>query len=425
MNTATSAANRYGFPKDAPAAARSALRLLQNLRHGALTLHLPDGSQRRFGEHPQQHTLHTPHHPSASMTLHNWNVFGAALKSGDIGFAESYIAGDWSTTNLTELLKVFSANRKQVDAMIFGTWAGRLLYRVKHLLHHNSRANSRKNIHAHYDLGNAFYGLWLDETMNYSSAWFEGDLSRPLPQAQTAKVRRALDMAHVKPGDRVLEIGCGWGALAEQATLHRGATVVGVTLSTEQLDYANARLQRQGVATGANATADLRLQDYRDIADAPFDAICSIEMVEAVGRAYWPQYFQTVSRLLKPGGRACVQSIVIDDALFDRYITSTDFIQQYIFPGGCLPCPREFRREAEASGLEVVDTFAFGADYAETLRRWRDAFVARKAEVAALGFDARFVRIWEFYLAYCEAAFDTGDISLVQYTLRKPQRDML
>jgi cyclopropane-fatty-acyl-phospholipid synthase len=420
MNTAASTAKRYAFPKDAPAAARSALRLLQNLRHGALTLHLPDGSQRRFGEHPQQHAMHTPQHPSASMTLHNWNVFGAALKSGDIGFAESYIAGDWSTPDLTELLKVFSANRREVDAMIFGTWAGRLLYRVKHLLHHNSRANSRKNIHAHYDLGNAFYGLWLDETMNYSSAWFEGDLSRPMPEAQTAKVRRALDMAQVKTGDRVLEIGCGWGALAEQATLHRGASVVGVTLSTEQLDYANARMQRQGVATGANATADLRLQDYRDIADAPFDAICSIEMVEAVGRAYWPQYFQTVSRLLKPGGRACVQSIVIDDALFDRYITSTDFIQQYIFPGGCLPCPREFRREAQAAGLEVVDAFAFGADYAETLRRWRDAFVARQAEVAALGFDERFMRIWQFYLAYCEAAFDTGDISLVQYTLVKP-----
>jgi len=425
MNTATSTAKSYSFPKDAPAAARSALRLLQNLRHGALTLHLPDGSQRRFGEHPQQHTLHTPDHPSASMTLHNWNVFGAALKSGDIGFAESYIAGDWSTTNLTELLKVFSANRKQVDAMIFGTWFGRLLYRVKHLLHHNNRANSRKNIHAHYDLGNAFYGLWLDETMNYSSAWFQGDLSRPLAQAQTAKVRRALDMVHVKPGDRVLEIGCGWGALAEQATLHRGASVVGVTLSTEQLDYANARMQRLGVATGANATADLRLQDYRDITDAPFDAICSIEMVEAVGQAYWPEYFATVSRLLKPGGRACVQSIVIDDALFDRYVASTDFIQQYIFPGGCLPCPREFRRQAEAAGLEVVDEFAFGADYAETLRRWRDAFVARKAEVAALGFDERFMRIWEFYLAYCEAAFDTGDISLVQYTLRKPVVTML
>ena len=420
MNTATTTRPGQTFPKGAPATARSALRLLQNLRHGALTLHLPDGSQRRFGEHPQQHAMHSPHHPSASITLHNWNVFGAALKSGDIGFAESFIAGDWTTPDLTELLKVFSANRQQVDAMIFGTWLGRLLYRVKHLLQHNSRANSRKNIHAHYDLGNAFYRLWLDETMNYSSAWFEGDLSRPLPQAQDAKVKRALEMAGVKPGERVLEIGCGWGALAEQASVGLGASVVGVTLSTEQLDHANARMQQLGVSTGAGGQADLRLQDYRDIQDAPFDAICSIEMVEAVGRAYWPQYFKTVSRLLKPGGRACVQSIVIDDALFDRYVDSTDFIQQYIFPGGCLPCPREFRRQAEAAGLEVVDEFAFGADYAETLRRWRKQFLARKAEVAALGFDERFMRIWEFYLAYCEAAFDTGDISLVQYTLVKP-----
>jgi cyclopropane-fatty-acyl-phospholipid synthase len=420
MNTAANTVPGHAVPKGAPAAARSALRLLQNLRHGALTLHLPDGSQRRFGEHPQHTILHSPRHPSASITLHNWNVFGAALKSGDIGFAESFIAGDWSTPDLTELLKVFSANRQQVDAMIFGTWAGRLLYRVKHLLQHNSRANSRKNIHAHYDLGNAFYRLWLDETMNYSSAWFEGDLSRPLPDAQNAKVNRALQMARVGAGDRVLEIGCGWGALAEQATTRLDASVVGVTLSTEQLAYANARMQGLGVSTGVAGRADLRLQDYRDIQDAPFDAICSIEMVEAVGRAYWPQYFKTVSRLLKPGGRACVQSIVIDDALFDRYVESTDFIQQYIFPGGCLPCPREFRREALAAGLEVVDEFAFGADYAETLRRWRDAFLARKAEVAALGFDQRFTRIWEFYLAYCEAAFDSGDISLVQYTLQKP-----
>jgi len=420
MYTATRTATSLTFPKDAPAGARTALRLLQNLRHGALTLHLPDGSQRRFGEHPQQHAMHTPKHPSASITLHNWNVFGAALKSGDIGFAESFIAGDWSTPNLPELLKVFSANRQQVDAMIFGSWIGRLLYRIKHLLRHNSRTNSRKNIHAHYDLGNAFYRLWLDETMNYSSAWFEGDLSRPLPQAQTAKVQRALQMAQVKAGDRVLEIGCGWGALAQAATLDLGASVVGVTLSTEQLAYANARLQGLGVPTGAGQQADLRLQDYRDMADAPFDAICSIEMVEAVGQAYWPQYFATVSRLLKPGGRACVQSIVIDDALFERYLASTDFIQQYIFPGGCLPCPAEFRRQAQAAGLEVVDELAFGADYAETLRRWRDAFLARQAEVAALGFDARFMRIWQFYLAYCEAAFDTGDINLMQFTLAKP-----
>jgi len=193
-----------------------------------------------------------------------------------------------------------------------------------------------------------------------------------------------------------------------------------VTLSTEQLAYAQQRLQRLSVSTGAGQRAELRLQDYRDIADTPFDAICSIEMVEAVGRAYWLQYFQTVSRLLKPGDRACVQSIVISDALFERYVKGTDFIQQYIFPGGCLPCPREFRQQAQAAGLVVEDEFAFGLDYAETLRRWRDAFLARQAEASKLGFDARFMRIWEFYLAYCEAAFEVGNIDLVQYTLVKP-----
>ncbi len=423
MNTAIATAPAVSpitLPNDAPVTARTGLRLLQKLAHGELTVQLPDGSRRRFGEHPQQNALPGHHHPRAHLTLHNWNVFAAALKSGDIGFAESYIAGDWSTPNLTALLKLFSVNRQAVDAVIFGTWSGRLLYRIKHLLQHNSKANSRKNIHAHYDLGNAFYRLWLDDTMNYSSAWFQGDLSAPLPAAQTAKVQRALREAGVKAGDRVLEIGCGWGALAEEATVGLGASVVGVTLSTEQLAYANDRMQRLGVSTGAGAQADLRLQDYRDIADAPFDAICSIEMVEAVGRTYWPTYFKAVSRLLKPGGRACIQSIVIDDALFERYIQSTDFIQQYIFPGGCLPCPAEFRRETEAAGLEVVQEFAFGPDYAETLRRWRDAFHARKEQVAALGFDERFMRIWDFYLAYCEAAFDTGDINLMQYTLRKP-----
>jgi len=190
-----------------------------------------------------------------------------------------------------------------------------------------------------------------------------------------------------------------------------GASVTGVTLSTEQLAFARQRT--------AGLAADLRLQDYRDIDDAPFDAVCSIEMVEAVGREYWPTYFQSVSRLLKPGGRACVQSIVIDDELFDRYIDSTDFIQQYIFPGGCLPCPREFRREAEAAGLTVVDEFAFGADYAETLRRWRERFLSQRGQILQLGFDERFMRIWEFYLAYCEAAFSQANIDVVQYTLQK------
>jgi cyclopropane-fatty-acyl-phospholipid synthase len=411
MNTNTlsnTASQRFTLPRGTPAAARTVFKLLQKLRHGSLTVQLPNGSMQRFGGDALPH---------ATLALHNWNVCAAALKSGDIGFAESYIAGDWTTPNLTELLRVLVKNRAEVEAVIYGSWAGRLFYRVKHLLHRNTRANSQKNIHAHYDLGNGFYGLWLDETMNYSSALFNGDMTQPMVDAQLAKVRRALTEAAVKPGDRVLEIGCGWGALAEMATTEMGANVTGVTLSTEQLAFANARMQRLGV----DHRADLRLQDYRDIDDAPFDAICSIEMVEAVGREYWPTYFGAVSKLLKPGGRACIQSIVIDDAFYERYIHSTDFIQQYIFPGGCLPCPRVFKQQAEAAGLEVETSFAFGPDYAETLRRWRDRFLAERRAVLANGFDERFVRIWEFYLAYCEAAFDERNIDVVQYTLRKPK----
>ncbi len=354
----------------------------------------------------------------ASLHLLNWNVCSAALKSGDIGFAESFMAGDWSTPHLTELLRVFILNRKEVEDVFYGTWLGRLAYRVKHLLNRNTRANSQKNIHAHYDLGNAFYALWLDGTMNYSSAIFETP-ETSMMDAQHAKVRRALRMAQVKPGDRVLEIGCGWGALAEKAAAQFNASVVGVTLSTEQLEWARARMKREGLAD----RADLRLQDYRDIgkttADQPFDAICSIEMVEAVGREYWPEYFATVARLLKTGGHACIQSIVIADGLFERYISSTDFIQQYIFPGGCLPCPREFRAQARAAGFEIVDEFSFGQDYARTLQLWREDFMAQEARVLQLGFDKRFIRIWEFYLSYCEAAFMEGNTDVVQYTLRK------
>jgi cyclopropane-fatty-acyl-phospholipid synthase len=401
-------------PRNAPAAARTALKMLSRLRHGSLTLQLPDGSLQFFGEAGGRNTGRN----GAMISLRNWNVCGAALKSGDIGFAESYIAGDWTTPNLTDLLKLFISNRQEVEDVIYGSFIGRMAYRVKHWLNRNTKANSQKNIHAHYDLGNAFYSLWLDPTMNYSSAWFEGDHARSMPDAQRAKVRRALFMANVKAGDRVLEIGCGWGALAEMATTEFGASLTGVTLSTEQLMFARQRMSDLQLASGTSA--DLRLQDYRDIDDGPYDAICSIEMVEAVGRAYWPTYFQALRRLLKPGGRACIQSIVIDDALFNRYIHSTDFIQQYIFPGGCLPCPSEFRREAAAAGLQVVDEFAFGHDYAETLRRWRHAFHARKAEITGLGFDEKFMRIWEFYLAYCEAAFDKANINLVQYTLVKP-----
>ena len=401
----------FTLPDEAPSAARATLKLLLRLKHGTLTVKLPDGSIQRFGNGQA---------PQASLHLLNWNVCSAALKSGDIGFAESYIAGDWTTPHLTDLLQVLIVNRKEVEDVIYGTWLGRFAYRVKHLLNRNTKANSQKNIHAHYDLGNAFYELWLDGTMNYSSAIFE-TAETSMKDAQHAKVRRALGMAQVKPGDRVLEIGCGWGALAEKATQEFDAFVVGVTLSTEQLDWANKRMHREGVAE----KADLRLQDYRDIGrttqDAPFDAICSIEMVEAVGREYWPEYFQTVHRLLKPGGHACIQSIVIADDLFERYLTSTDFIQQYVFPGGCLPCPKEFRAQAVAAGFEVVDEFSFGQDYARTLQLWREQFAAQEAHVLQLGFDQRFIRIWEFYLSYCEAAFLEANTDVVQYTLRKPE----
>ena len=418
MNTSTIA-----YPSSlqtAPAAARQTLKLLERLTHGQLTVQLPDGSQRLFGpSHDSGAGSQADAGPHAKVILNNWNVCTATLKSGDIGLAESFIAGDWSTPNLTELLKLFIRNREQLEDVIYGSWAGRTLYRLKHWLNRNTRSNSQKNIHAHYDLGNAFYRLWLDDTMNYSSAWFDGDHAKSMREAQNAKVRRALRMADVKAGDRVLEIGCGWGALAEMAVTEFGASVTGVTLSTEQLAFAQQRMQNLAPASGPSPAVDLRLQDYRDIVDGPYDAICSIEMVEAGGQAYWPTYFQSVHRLLKPGGRACIQSIVIDDRLFDRYIRSSDFIQQYIFPGGCLPCPREFRREAAAAGLQVVDELAFGEDYAETLRRWRRDFLRQHDAVAQLGFDTRFMRIWEFYLGYCEAAFDMGNINLVQYTLAR------
>ncbi|MGV3571567.1 MAG: class I SAM-dependent methyltransferase [Ramlibacter sp.] len=404
MNTTTTARGLEA-PAGLPAAARAALRMLEQLRHGTLTVHLPDGSARRFGSGELHAAIH----------LASWQPLVRAVRSGDIGFAESYVDGEWTTPSLADLLVLLVRNRQALEQAVYGSWWGRLAYRLQHLLNRNSRSGRRRNIQAHYDLGNAFYAQWLDPSMNYSSAWFEGDRSGPLQPAQDAKVRRALEMAQVRPGDRVLEIGCGWGALAEMGAGAFGARVTGVTLSHEQLAWGRGRLARAGLSD----RADLRLQDYRDIADAPFDAICSIEMLEAVGREWWPQYFRNVHRLLKPGGHACIQTIVIADDLWARYIRSTDFIQQYVFPGGCLPCPREFQRAAEAAGLEVVDAFAFGADYAETLRRWREQVHARRSAILAQGFDERFMRLWDFYLAYCEAAFAAGNTDVVQYTLRR------
>ena len=387
-----------------PAAARIVFRLLRGLAHGTLDVQWPDGGAIRFGSGAAPH---------AAIRLRNWHVCAATLQSGDIGFADSYLDGDWSTPDLVALLALFAANRERIESMFYGSWWGALLHRLRHAFNRNTRAGSRKNIHAHYDLGNAFYRLWLDETMNYSSAWFDGDFSGDLASAQQAKVRRVLDRCGLRRGARLLEIGCGWGAVAETAAGELDAQVVGVTLSNQQLAHARKRMARAGLQ------ADLRLQDYRDIDDGPFDAIVSIEMFEAVGREYWPVFFERLRGLLKPGGRACIQSITIRDDLFGRYVRSTDFIQQYVFPGGLLPSRSAFRAQAARAGLVIDDEFAFGADYAETLRRWRAAFLSNDAHVRSLGFDGRFMRLWEFYLAYCEAAFVTGNTDVVQFTLRR------
>jgi len=390
-----------------PAAARAALALLPRLRAGTLVVHTPDGAvhQASAAARPELH---------ATLQVHDWAMFAATMRAGDIGFAEGFMAGHWTTPHLADLLRLLLANRDVVEKAIYGSWWGRWLHRLQHALNRNTRRGSRRNIAAHYDLGNAFYALWLDETMNYSSAWFDGDLARPLADAQRAKLQRAISATGVRPGERLLEIGCGWGAVAEAAA-RAGVDVVGLTLSREQLAWAQARLARAGLA----GRADLRLQDYRDVPDGPFDAIVSVEMFEAVGREYWDAYFQTVHAQLKPGGKACIQAIVIRADLFDRYASSADFIQRYVFPGGMLPTAALFERHAAAAGLRVVDRFAFGLDYAETLRRWRHAFLARLDAVRRQRFDERFVRLWEFYLAYCEAAFDAGNTDVLQFTLQR------
>ena len=409
MNSTTTIIASPRCAHAAPAAARAVLGMLTHLKHGMLDLQLPDGSSPRFGSGTS----------AAAMRVTDWNVFARALNSGDIGFAEGFIAGEWDTPDLTALLTLLIANRDELERVVYGSWWGSLLYRAKHALNRNSRRGSERNIHAHYDLGNAFYAEWLDPTMSYSGAWFDGDQTRSMIEAQRAKMTRALAEAGVTRGSRVLEIGCGWGGMVEIAAREFDAHVTGVTLSHEQLAWARQRLDAVGLAE----RCDLRLQDYRDLAAEsecePFDAIVSIEMFEAVGREYWDSYFDTLRRCLKPGGRACIQSITIRDDLFERYLRSTDFIQQYIFPGGLLPGVSHFEVQARRFGFVVERRLAFGLDYAETLRRWRVEFLRRGREVQGLGFDARFMRIWEFYLAYCEAAFALGNTDVVQFTLRR------
>jgi cyclopropane-fatty-acyl-phospholipid synthase len=387
-----------------PPQARLIIKMLQGLKHGALLLQRPDGGHQLFGDGSFPIVLE----------LANWKLCAAAIRSGDIGFAESFIAGDWKTDNLAGLIELLIRNRDDIEQLVYGSWWGSLLYRLKHLMNRNSRSGSRKNIHAHYDLGNAFYKLWLDPTMTYSSAIFRAGDGGDLATAQMTKYRRIVGELRLRPGARVLEIGCGWGGFAETAAREAQAHVTGLTLSTEQLAYARRRLADAGLA----ASADLKLCDYRDC-DGQFDAVASIEMFEAVGEQYWPSYFACVARNLKQGGRACIQTITIDDALFERYRKGTDFIQQYIFPGGMLPSPSAFRRMAQQHGLRVVGELCFGIDYAETLLQWRRSFLARHETVMAQGFDQRFMLTWEFYLAYCEAAFRAGNTDVMQFTLVK------
>lgn len=392
----------YTRSDKAPAQVRIVLQMLNKLQYGALKLETPDGTALLFGDGT----------PPVTLTLRSWEPCLAAMRSGDIGFAESYIAGEWKTDDLSKLLELFIHNRNALEEAIYGSWWGSLLYRIKHLFNRNSRAGSRRNIHAHYDIGNRFYRLWLDPSMTYSSALFTAP-EFTLQQAQEAKYRRILSETAAQAGDHVLEIGCGWGGFAEMAAA-QGIRVTGLTLSSEQLEFAQRRLADAGYA----ARAELRLQDYRDV-DGEFDAIASIEMFEAVGEAYWDSYFATVAQRLKSGGRACIQTITIADELFERYRKGTDFIQQYIFPGGMLPSPCVFRAYAERHGLNVINELAFGLDYAHTLALWDEDFRACEQEVRSQGFDDRFIHTWQFYLAYCEAGFRAGSIDLFQFTLQK------
>ncbi|MCH8179076.1 MAG: class I SAM-dependent methyltransferase [Proteobacteria bacterium] len=419
--TAPRLASSTTQPVAIPRAARQVLQLLERLPIGQLELQLPDGRTLRCPTRPAHRAEEAPAAPRASLQVHDWGVFERTLRSGDIGFAEGYIEGQWDSPDLAGLMRLMLANRGHIERVVYGTWWGALWHRLRHLRRRNTRTGSARNIHAHYDLGNSFYRLWLDPTMSYSAALFDGQdrATGDLQEAQRAKVRRALKEARVQAGSRVLEIGCGWGGLAEVAARECQAHVTGVTLSREQLQWAQALAH----SAGLDHLTEFRYQDYRDLprqhAGQPFDAIVSIEMFEAVGREYWGDYFKTLHACLKPGGQACVQTITIRDDLFDRYVRSTDFIQQYIFPGGLLPSPAMFEKAAREAGFEVVNRFAFGPDYAETLRRWRAAFDREIERVQTLGFDPRFVRIWTFYLTYCEAAFDSGNTDVMQFTLRK------
>jgi cyclopropane-fatty-acyl-phospholipid synthase len=392
----------------APAAAQILFALLDRLRIGAVELSTPDGRTRVFGPGgaPAQGAAATP----AAIALHDWRVASDALTGGDVAFAEAYIEGRFETPDLTHLLTVLAANQAPLERAFYGNVWMRSLLRLRHLLRSNTRRGARKNIVAHYDLGNDFYALWLDPTMTYSSALFGDDREQSLQNAQRAKCARVLAELALPPGAHVLEIGCGWGGFALEAA-RAELRVTGISLSHAQTAYAQALLARAGFAD----RVQLRLQDYRDVAES-FDAVASIEMFEAVGERWWPAYFHAIRRALVPGGRACIQAITIAAERFDRYRAQSDFVQQYVFPGGMLAAPARLIAEARSAGLDLLREHRFGRDYAETLKRWRIAFDAHVGDVRTLGFDEKFIRCWRFYLAYCAAGFATQTTDVAQYT---------
>lgn len=392
-----------------PRTARAVLGLLEKIGQGTLELRLPDGGHLCCGDGGI----------SVTLEIGNWSVFDRIVERGDVGLAEAWIAGEWATPDLPRLLTLLANNRAALGQAVYGQWWSLLSARLRHAFNANTRTGSRRNIMAHYDLGNDFYTRWLDPTMSYSSALYSGETQhshhsqRSLQAAQLAKYRRILRRLNAHPGQRVLEIGCGWGGFAEVAAGEKGLDVVGVTLSPAQLDYARSRMTKAGL----DRQVSLALCDYRDLTGEKFDHIVSIEMFEAVGERWWPSYFKTLARMLAPQGRAVVQSITISDALFPRYRRGTDFIQQHVFPGGMLPSPSAFSRQAAKAGLAVRDVFAFGQDYSRTLAEWSTRFEQQWPAIEAQGFDQRFLRLWRFYLAYCQAGFNSGATDVMQFEL--------
>ncbi|AZQ65972.1 class I SAM-dependent methyltransferase [Silicimonas algicola] len=392
--------------RDLPRYFAAAFSLAGKLRNGRLDFRMPDGRLFRV-EAPNPG-------PVAEIVIHNPDTFARLIREGDLGFADAYLEGWWSTPDLQAFMDVVHADNDEVYHSFGGLQIMRLWERLRHWMNRNTRERAKKNISYHYDLGNEFYSLWLDDTMTYSSALFETG-QESLERAQTRKYQSMVDQMGVAPGAHVLEIGCGWGGFAEYAARERGLRVTGLTISREQHDYARSRIERAGLSD----RVDIKLQDYRD-ERGTYDGIASIEMFEAVGEKYWPVYFQTVRDRLNAGCNATLQIITVEDKRFETYRKGVDFIQKYVFPGGMLPSPSALRAEIERAGLGVLRSIEFGESYSQTLRRWHDTFNECWSEVSLLGFDDRFRRMWNFYLTSCAAGFHAGSIDVTQITVNKP-----